>query len=144
MPALESSSVRKVAFEGHAMAVPSGLGGQSRQRTAIFQLDCLTGCGGALQHLLHHEEIHGPVNMVAPQETTNAQFTSAMRHALIPAFLPTHYWTPPAPALAIELLLGDMGRELLLASQRVRPVRLEETGYSFAYPTIQQALDALV
>lgn len=99
---------------------------------------------GALEHVLTHSEIHGPVNVVAPQEITNAQFTDAMRKALIPGFLPMHYWTPPAPALAVQALLGEMGKELLLASQRVHPVRLQESGYTFQHPTIKEALNALL
>jgi uncharacterized protein (TIGR01777 family) len=129
-----------------AMLLPFRLGlagnlGNGRQYFAWVSLPDVIQ---ALLHVLTHKEIQGPVNVVAPQNTTNADFTTAMRQALIPGFLPMHYWTPPAPAFAIQGLLGEMGSSLLLASQRVEPIRLEETGFTFEHPTIKEALAALV
>ncbi|TMQ53475.1 MAG: DUF1731 domain-containing protein [Candidatus Eisenbacteria bacterium] len=47
----------------------------------------------------------------------------------------------PAPAFALRLLLGrEMADELLLASQRVEPRRLQETGYAFRFPALEPAL----
>ncbi|MEB3286907.1 MAG: TIGR01777 family oxidoreductase [Vampirovibrionales bacterium] len=91
---------------------------------------------GGIVHCLEHP-ISGPVNAVAPQSTTNAKFTDTLRRHLIPAFLPMHYWTPPAPAPLVQLVLGEMGKELLLADMDVKPVRLEETGYRFKYPDLK-------
>ncbi|MGE0200582.1 MAG: TIGR01777 family oxidoreductase [Candidatus Melainabacteria bacterium] len=98
----------------------------------------------AIVHLLETPGIQGPVNLTAPAPVTNAEFTSTMRELLIPAFLPMHYWTPPAPAPAVSLLLGEMGDELLLADTKVLPVRLEETGFRFKHPTLRQALVSMV
>ena len=35
---------------------------------------------------------------------------------------------------------GEMGEELLLGSQRVRPAKLLESGYVFKYPELETAL----
>lgn len=121
-----------------------GLAGQLGNGRQYLSWVALDDAVGAILHVLNHPEIQGPVNVVAPQETTNARFTVAMRKTLTPSFLPMHYWTPPAPALVIKALLGDMGSELLLASQRVRPVRLMETGYVFKHPDLGQALEAVL
>src|SRR5215210_5615910 len=45
-----------------------------------------------------------------------------------------------APALALRLVAGELADELLLASQLARPSRLEEVGFSFAFPTLEDAL----
>jgi uncharacterized protein (TIGR01777 family) len=121
-----------------------GLAGQLGNGRQYFSWVALDDVVGAILHVLSQPEIRGPVNVAAPQETTNAEFTDAMRKTLIPAFLPTHYWTPPAPALLLKLLPGGMGSELLLASQRVRPVRLQETGYVFKHPDLKQTLEAVL
>lgn len=104
----------------------------------------LPDTAGALLHILTHPEIRGVVNMTAPNPVTNAEFTKTMREVLIPPFLPMHYWTPPAPALAIQALLGAMGQELLLSSTRVCPVVLQETGYEFKHPTLKPALQNII
>jgi uncharacterized protein len=104
----------------------------------------LPDAAGALLHVLTHPEIRGVVNVTAPNPVTNAEFTKTMREVMIPPFLPMHYWTPPAPALAIRALLGEMGQELLLSSTRVYPVMLQETGYDFKYPDLKPALQSMV
>jgi uncharacterized protein len=44
------------------------------------------------------------------------------------------------PAFAARLALGEMADALLLASTRVLPQRLEQTGYHFRCPTLESAL----
>jgi hypothetical protein len=79
-------------------------------------------------------DLEGHVNLVAPGAVTNAAFTKALAAALgRPAVL-------PAPAFAIRAVLGEMGRELLLASQRVSPARLEADGLRFEHPELGAAL----
>jgi len=129
-----------------AMMLPFrlGLAGNLGNGRQYFPWVALPDVVNALIHVMKHDELRGPVNVVAPQDITNAQFTDAMRKALIPGFLPMHYWTPPAPSLAIQALLGEMGTSLLLTSQRVEPLRLEGSGFVFQYPKIKEALTALV
>jgi NAD dependent epimerase/dehydratase family enzyme len=51
---------------------------------------------------------------------------------------------PPLPGFAARLVLGEMAEALLLASQRVEPRRLLESGYRFRRPEIDGALKALL
>jgi NAD dependent epimerase/dehydratase family enzyme len=44
------------------------------------------------------------------------------------------------PAFAARLAFGEMADELLLASARVEPKRLKESGYAFRTPTLEGAL----
>jgi uncharacterized protein len=48
----------------------------------------------------------------------------------------------PLPAFAARLALGEMADELLLASQRVVPARLQAGGYRFRHSTLEDALRA--
>jgi NAD dependent epimerase/dehydratase family enzyme len=50
----------------------------------------------------------------------------------------------PLPALMVRLVFGEMGETMLLGGQRVRARRLEETGFHFAYPTLDGALRHLL
>jgi uncharacterized protein len=50
----------------------------------------------------------------------------------------------PAPAFALELVLGEMAEALLLSSQRVMPSRLQQLGYRFLHPTLPAALAAVL
>lgn len=87
--------------------------------------------------LLENPEIRGPVNCTAPTAVTNRDFTRALGRALRrPAFL-------PAPAPAVKLLLGEFG-DALLNGQRVKPKKLADAGFSFAYPEISSALANLL
>jgi uncharacterized protein (TIGR01777 family) len=92
----------------------------------------------AVRFAMHHAELSGPVNTVAPNPVTNRTFTQALGHVLKrPAFM-----TVPAPLL--RLALGEMADELLLSSLRVRPQRLEDSGFTFAYPDLDAALASLL
>lgn len=83
-------------------------------------------------------QIRGPVNMVAPKPVTNAEFTRVLADALKrPARL-------PMPAFVLRLLFGELADESLLASARVLPNKLVETGFEFRHATIKQALNNLL
>ena len=87
-----------------------------------------------IAHVADDGSIHGPVNAVAPQPVTNREFTKGLARALRrPALL-------RLPQTVLVALLGDMARELMLASQRVVPVKAIERGFEFEYPTLDVAL----
>lgn len=90
----------------------------------------------AVEFLLAEESIAGPVNLVAPNPVPNEEFTRSLARVLSRPALAR------VPALAIELLFGEMGRATLLASQRVHPRRLMNARFEFGCPTLEQALRA--
>lgn len=104
--------------------------GSGRQAFPWIALDDLVG----LIHFLLFEEVEGPVNAVAPQTVTQGQFARVLGGVLRrPAFL-------PLPAFAVRLLFGEMGEALLLEGARVRPLRAQAAGFSFQWPSLEEAL----
>lgn len=88
----------------------------------------------AMEHALATVGLHGPVNLVAPNPVTNAEFAATLGRVLSrPALV-------PVPALALELAYGEMARATILAGQRVLPKALLRTEFQFAHPTLDQAL----
>lgn len=112
-----------------------GVVGGGKQFWSWIALDDLVG---AIHHAITHDELSGPVNAVSPEPVTNHDFTKTLGRVL---GRPT---VVPMPAFAVRLLLGEMGEELLLASTRVVPSRLQATGYQFRCPTLDGALHHLL
>jgi hypothetical protein len=113
-----------------------GLGGPLGAGTQWMSWISLHDAVAAIFFLLETPSLAGPVNLTASNPVTNAQFTSALGHAVHrPAIL-------PVPAFALRLALGEMADEALLASARAYPGKLITAGFRFTYPRIAQALAA--
>jgi uncharacterized protein (TIGR01777 family) len=121
------------------LAFRAGLGGvvgPGSQHMSWVAIDDLLG---ALHHLLLDDALEGAVNVVAPEPVTNRVFTETLGRVL---GRPT---VMPVPAFALRLALGgEMADETLLASLRARPGRLEEGGYAFRFPSLEEALRHLL
>jgi len=87
-----------------------------------------------IKFCLHHPDIHGPVNAVAPHPVTNREFARQLGRALHRPAL----FRIPTPVL--KLLFGEMAQELLINGQRVVPAKLLKAGYNFTYPELDKAL----
>jgi len=116
-----------------------GLGGwlgNGRQWVSWISLEDVCG---AVEHLLQSSGIAGAVNLTAPQPVTNRQFVQTLGRLIHrPAWL-------PAPTWALRLALGrQMVDELLLASTRATPRRLQQSGYRFVHPDLESALRGLL
>ena len=109
--------------------------GSGRQYWSWISLDDVAG---SLFHALTDEAVSGPVNVGSPNPLTNAEYTKVLGRVLN---RPTIF---PVPAPAARIALGGMADELLLASQRMQPARLEETGYTFRHPDLEAALRHLL
>ena len=112
----------------------AGLGGPvgsgAQQMSWIAADDAI----GAIHHCLFCDELRGPVNATAPEPVANAEFGRTLGRVLRrPARL-------PLPAAALRLALGEMGEQLLLASQGVAPRRLLDSGFAFQLPSLEAAL----
>jgi uncharacterized protein (TIGR01777 family) len=112
-----------------------GVVGGGRQYLPWIAIDDLIG---AIHHALITESLCGPVNAVAPQQGTNHEFTKTLGRVLGRPTL------VPLPAFGARIIFGEMANELLLASQRVEPVRLLTSGYRFRLPDLEGALRHLL
>ncbi len=111
-----------------------GLGGKVGSGNQYWSWIALDDVAGAIHHCLMHQDLHGPVNVTAPNPCTNYEFTKTLGKVIS---RPTLF---PMPKFAARLALGEMADDLLLASARVLPERLEQTGYEFRFPQLEGAL----
>lgn len=109
--------------------------GSGRQYWSWVSLDDVVG---SIVHAIDTEALGGPVNVVTPEAPTNAEYTMVLGRVL---GRPT-FFTVPAPAARVAL--GEIADELLLASARVEPAKLEETEYEYRYPELEGALRHLL
>ncbi|HLP03113.1 MAG TPA: TIGR01777 family oxidoreductase [Opitutaceae bacterium] len=146
----ETAGVRVVRLRLGAVLDPSG--GMLAQLLPVFRAGFGGPIGGGHAWLswislcdlvavvdtcLADSSLAGPVNAVAPAPVRNVELAAALGRALRrPAVL-------PLPAWVVRAAFGEMGRELLLASQRVRSAVLLRRGQVFADTTIGAALGRL-
>jgi uncharacterized protein (TIGR01777 family) len=130
-----------VYVRGHApleplrLATSLGLGARIGQGVQHWPWISLQDEVAAIVHLLT-SDVDGPVNLAGPTPATADALTRRLAQAL---HRPQVFVIPER---AIDLLAGDFGREMLLASQRVVPAKLLADGFAFTHPTIGDAIEA--
>ncbi|MFI0943944.1 TIGR01777 family oxidoreductase [Streptomyces sp. NPDC021020] len=113
----------------------AGLGGRLGDGRQFWSFISLRDELAALRHILGTPALTGPVNLTAPEPLTNREVTAAMGRVL-------HRPTLAAvPAPVLRAALGEFAGDVL-GSQRVRPARLLESGFTFAHPGIDDAIRA--
>jgi len=115
-----------------------GLGGRlgpGRQYMSWIGIDDAVS---VIHHAIEHPGLAGPVNAVSPEPVTNREFTKTMGRVLR---RPTIF---PMPGFAARLVFGEMADALLLASARVFPVKLSESGHRFLTPGLESTLRRLL
>jgi uncharacterized protein len=143
----ESAGVRVVRLRLGAVLDPAG--GALAKLLPVFRAGFGGPLGGgrmwmswiALDELcrvvdaaLSDERLAGAVNAVSEEPVRNADFAAALGRTLHrPALVPT-------PAWAVRALVGEMGRETLLASARAVPCALLQSGYEFRPGGLPDAL----
>jgi NAD dependent epimerase/dehydratase family enzyme len=152
--ATETPRTRKVALRsgivlsptpGSVFAVLSnltrlGLGGTQGSGRQFVSWIHEADFARAVEFLIDHEEINGPVNMVAPDPLPNREFMAALRWAWdVPNGLPA-----PAPAIKLGAFFLRTESELALQSSRVVPRRLLDAGFEFQFPHWPEAAEDLV
>ena len=111
-----------------------GLGGSIGHGRQTMSWVSLDDAIGAIYHVLMKTSIDGPVNIVAPNPTTNRHFARALGRVLRrPAIA-------PLPALAAKALFGKMAKELLLAGTHVTNGKLSSSGFRYRDPELGPAL----
>lgn len=115
-----------------------GLGGPLGDGAQFWSWIALDDVVSALLRMVDDAQLRGPVNVTAPDPQRNADFTRVLAGALgRPALF-------RVPAFAARLAMGRSADELVLASARVLPKRLQDAGFAFVHPTLESALRALL
>lgn len=120
-----------------AMLLPFKMGvggvvGSGEQWMSWISLDDMIG---VIEFAIENENLRGAVNVTSPNPAKNAEFTRTLGEVL---YRPTIL---PLPGFAVNLVFGEMGDALLLASSRVLPKRLLAAGYEFKYPDLKKAIE---
>lgn len=121
----------------HKMLPPfrAGLGGPIGKGRQFMSWISIRDLVEIVDFTIHTDAITGPVNVVAPDAVTNKEFSRYLGKVVgRPAIF-------PAPPFALRLLFGDMADEMLLASSRVTPEKLIESGYCFQDADLQETLE---
>lgn len=143
----QAASLMRVA-RTRTGVVLSGTGGALAKMLPVFRLGLGGPVAGGHQYIpwVHLDDVvggllfsidteaaRGAVNLTAPNPVTNAEFSRALGRVLgRPAVL-------PVPGFALRLLFGQMA-EVVTTGQRAIPRRLQELGYGFHHPEVEQAL----
>jgi uncharacterized protein len=116
-----------------------GIGGRIASGRQYMSWISISDEVGAIMHALTNDAVSGPVNVTGPAPVTNAEFTETLGRVVHrPTVIPT-------PLFPLRLRYGsELVRHLLVEGQRVLPKRLEESGFRFAHPTLEEALRAAV
>lgn len=115
-----------------------GLGGPVGSGHQWLSWISLSDAVTALIHLMEQPLLEGPVNIVSPHPVPQGEFARILGRVLRrPAIL-------PLPAFAARLLFGEKGDQLLLASTRALPERLQQSGFQYQHPRLEPALAALL
>jgi uncharacterized protein (TIGR01777 family) len=116
-----------------------GIGGKQGSGRQWMSWISLADHVAAMRTAIDDARLSGPVNFTSPNPVTNAEFAAALGRVLNrPTVLPT-------PMFVLKLRYGEeLIDSLLLASQRVLPSKLEEIVFSFEYPVLVPALEAIL
>jgi hypothetical protein len=90
-------------------------------------------------HAIEHEQLSGPFNAVAPKPVSNKELTLTLaRHIRHRFFIPVF-----VPSILLRWMMGESSIEIL-KSTTVSCQKLQATGFTFLYPTIEPAIRELM
>ena len=118
------------------MALPFKMGcgvkiGDGKQYMSWISMDDLVS---SILFIINTPSIEGPVNVTAPHPVTNRAFSKTLGSVFSRKVLFT------LPKRVAHLMWGQMGRETLLASARVKPEKLLDHGFVFQHNRLPEAL----
>jgi uncharacterized protein (TIGR01777 family) len=91
----------------------------------------------AIRFLIDEQKAQGAFNLTAPNPVTSRQFGVTLGKVMSrPSFM-------PVPGFAMKMALGEVSMTAL-EGQRVIPKQLQELGFEFIYPDLEEALLEIV
>lgn len=123
------------ALEKMLLPFKLGVGGPVAGGDQPFPWIHLTDAAEAMLFALDCKSWSGPVDVVAPGQVNNREFSKALGRVLHrPAVM-------PVPRFAMKLLYGEM-EQMVTEGVKIEPTELQRLGFRFQYPTIDAALEA--
>ena len=117
-----------------------GLGGRMGNGTQFVSWIHESDFCRAVEWLIGHDELAGPVNLTAPGPLPNAEMMRTLRQVCdVPIGLPATEWM-----LEVGAFFLRTETELLIKSRRVIPGRLLQSGFRFEFPGIREAFEDLL
>lgn len=92
----------------------------------------------AIIYLINNEKATGVYNLVAPEPIRQKEFARLL------ARFTGRKLQLPAPAFLIRLVLGEMGKELVLSGQHVSAAKLLRNGFVFKFEKAAEAMKYLI
>jgi uncharacterized protein len=89
----------------------------------------------AVDWIINHENLKGPVNIASPNPLPNCEFMREFRKACHRPGLPAARWM-----LGIGAMILGTETELILKSRRAVPGRLQSGGFQFKFPKWPEAV----
>ncbi len=144
LDAAETPGVRKVAmrsamtmspdrgsiFDVLATLARRGLGGRQGSGRQYVSWIHEHDFAHAVQFLIDHESLDGPVNVCSPNPLPQVEFAATLRQALgVRIGVPATAWM-----IEIGTRIMRTESELVLKSRRVVPTRLLQAGFEFRFP----------
>ena len=117
-----------------SMLTKFGLGGKLGDGQQWMPVISVQDYARAVAHIIEHE-LTGPVNMGGPNPIRNADFTKALGEHLRRPTLMT------VPSFAMRIVLGEQA-DMALASDRMVPLALMNSGFTFEHPDFQAMLES--
>ena len=121
------------------------------KKPLLFKTAAILGSGNQIISWIHvddlcnqylfaieNESMNGVYNAVAPNPVSNKTLTIELAKKICGAWYIPFY----VPAFVLKIALGEMSIEVL-KSATVSSSKIEKAGFSFAYPTIDSALQQL-
>lgn len=87
---------------------------------------------------IEDSKINGIYNVVAPQHTTNKEFTKTLARVLKKPL-----WLPNIPSFLLKIFFGEMAT-IFLTGSRISSKKLISAGYSFQFSQLESALNNLM
>ncbi len=117
-----------------------GLGGHQGNGHQMYSWVHVEDVCRVMEWMYHRPDCEGVYNCASPNPVTNEYFMKTLRRLTgnkigLPA---------PRPILTLGARLIGTETELILKSRWVIPTRLSETGFTFRYPKLEDALGAII
>lgn len=116
------------------------LGGRQGNGKQMYSWVHITDTCRMIEWIAAHDELEGTYNCVSPNAVTNKNFMQTLRKLAGHIIgLPAYKWM-----LAIGARLIGTEPELILKSRWVLPTRILATGFTFAYPLLEDAFKEII